>query len=97
MSTAAGRWYSDGPDGLDRDVDGLDVDDGSYPPLEDTSEDEALEEEVDDDGLDTEVINSKQFRVRPNNDVLSPFLTAFAKAASEMPKLKEACLWSSPR
>lgn len=97
MSTPAGRWYFDGPDGLGHDAEGFEVNEGSYPPLEDSSDDEALDEEVDDDGLNTEIINSKQFRVRPNDDVLSPFLTAFAKAASEMPKLKEACLWSPLR
>lgn len=30
----------------------------------------------------------------PNNKILVPFLTAFAKAAASMPSLKEAALWS---
>ncbi|KAJ4361027.1 uncharacterized protein N0V89_001596 [Didymosphaeria variabile] len=93
MSTPAGRWYFDGPEDLGHDIEGTEVNERSYPPLEDTADDKALDEEVEDDGLDIEVVNSKQFRVRPNDDVLTPFLTAFAKAAAEMPKLKEACLW----
>jgi hypothetical protein len=97
ISTPAGCWYFDGPEGLGHDAVGFEVNEGSYPPLEDTTDDAELDEQVDDDGLNLEIINSKQFRVRPNDDVLSPFLTAFAKAASEMPKLKEACLWSPLR
>lgn len=96
-STPAGRWYFDGPQGLGHDHQGFDVNEQCYPPLEDSEADRALDEEVEDDGLDTEVVTSKQFRVQPNNEYLSPFLTAFAKAAAEMPKLKEACLWSPLR
>lgn len=32
--------------------------------------------------------------VEPNNDTLVPFLTAFAKAAASMTRLREAALWS---
>jgi hypothetical protein len=34
------------------------------------------------------------FRVRPNNEVLRPFLSSFAKAAANMPDLRQAILWS---
>ncbi|KAF1972014.1 hypothetical protein BU23DRAFT_555527 [Bimuria novae-zelandiae CBS 107.79] len=97
MSSPTGRWYFDGPQGHGHDAQGLEINDQSYPPLEDSTDDEALDEEADDLGLDTEVIEPKEFRVSPNDELLPPFLAAFAQAASKMPKLKEACLWSPLR
>lgn len=97
MATPSGQWYFDGPQGQGHDAQGFEVNDRSYPPVEDTSDDEALDEEADDLGVNTEVITSKQFRVRPNDRALVPFLSSFAKAALEMPNLKEACLWSPLR
>lgn len=35
-----------------------------------------------------------QFRVVPVNELVVPFMTAFAKAVARMPSLKEAALWS---
>lgn len=97
ISAPSGRWYFDGPEGHGNDAHGTEVNDQSYPPLQDTSDDEALDGEADDFGVNTEVVTSKQFRVQPNDEVLPPFLKAFAKAAQEMPKLKEVCLWSPLR
>ncbi|KAF2873231.1 hypothetical protein BDV95DRAFT_491029 [Massariosphaeria phaeospora] len=93
-SSPSGRWYFEGPGGDGHDPEGFEITDSSYPPLEDTSEDETWDEDIDDNGLNTEICASKKFRVQPNDDVLVPFLTAFAKAASNMPALREACLWA---
>jgi len=93
MATPSGRWYFQGPDGNGHDSEGFKVLDDAYPPMEDTAEDKARDEEIEDDGLDTETSVQARFRVHPNDDVLVPFLTSFGKAACEMPALKEACLW----
>ncbi|KAF2183381.1 hypothetical protein K469DRAFT_668401 [Zopfia rhizophila CBS 207.26] len=94
ISSPSGRWYFEGPRGDGHDTKGFEVTSASYPPLEDTSDDEAWDEDIDENGLDTSTITTRRFRVQPNDEVLVPFLTAFAKAASSMPALKEACLWA---
>jgi hypothetical protein len=94
MATPSGQWYFEGPKGDGHDDKGFEVTDESYPPLADTPEDEEWDEDIDDNGLDISARSCTKFRVQPNDDVLVPFLTAFAKAAANMPVLKEACLWT---
>ncbi|KAL9110349.1 MAG: hypothetical protein Q9227_005080 [Pyrenula ochraceoflavens] len=94
LSSPSGRWYFVGPQGEGRDSKGFEITRSSYPPLEDTSDDEFWDEYIEDNGLRPTEVECKQFRVVPNDEVLVPFLTAFAKAASSMPVLKEAYLWA---
>lgn len=94
ISSPSGRWYFEGLKGRDYDTDGFEVTSASYPPLQDTSDDENWDEDADDNGLDTSTIAARKFRVQPNDDILVPFLTAFGKATSRMPALKEARLWT---
>ncbi|KAH7393077.1 hypothetical protein BKA66DRAFT_457519 [Pyrenochaeta sp. MPI-SDFR-AT-0127] len=94
ISSPSGRWYFQGPNGDGHDTKGFEVTDASYPPLMDTPNDETLDEDADDNGVDVSTTTSCKFRVQPNDEVLVPFLTSFARAASNMPALKEACLWT---
>lgn len=95
IASPSGLWYFDGPKGIFRRRKGLSITEASYPPLEDTSDDEHWYEWVDDHGLDTCTITDARFRVVPNDDVLVPFLASFARAACKMRSLKEACIWTT--
>jgi hypothetical protein len=89
----SGAWYFEGPHGVGVN-EGSEIDESSYPPLETTEDDEIADGEFD---WDFDWVNHRvfaQYRVKPNNRTLVPFLTAFAKAAIRMPSLKEAALWS---
>lgn len=94
MASPSGHWYFKGPDGEGQDYDAFEVGDDAYPPLEDTDEDRMWDNNISDFGLVTENVTTEKFRVEPNDDVLTPFVTSFAKAAYNMPALKEACLWT---
>jgi hypothetical protein len=37
------------------------------------------------------------FRISQNNHILGPFLASFAKAATNLPNLRQAVLWSTLR
>ncbi|KAF2821655.1 hypothetical protein CC86DRAFT_302458 [Ophiobolus disseminans] len=97
MSSPSGRWYFAGPNGDGRDTEGYEVTEASYPPLMDTLAEETLDEEAEDHGFQLSNVTCNKFRVQPNDEVLVPFLTAFARAASSMPVLKEACIWTKLR
>ncbi|KAH6638042.1 hypothetical protein C7974DRAFT_422975 [Boeremia exigua] len=89
----SGAWYFEGPHDVGAN-EGVEIDDSSYPPLETTEEDE-----IADGSFDWEVDWDAhrvfaQYRVKPTNKTLVPFLTAFAKAAALMPSLREAALWA---
>lgn len=91
-STPSGSWYFEGLPGIGA-TEGFEVTSDMYPPLTTTSEDEcdcgtAAEENWDDEH------RVVQFRVTPNKKLLVPFLTAFARAARQMPRLESAELWS---
>ncbi|KAF2706353.1 hypothetical protein K504DRAFT_459648 [Pleomassaria siparia CBS 279.74] len=100
MSKPSGAWYFRGLPGVGSN-DGFHVTDHHYPPYAPTDQDYA--DDYDDanvymDWDDTAASFSWcQFRVEPNEDMLVPFLTAFAKAAARMPSLKEFALWSPLR
>jgi hypothetical protein len=95
QASPSGAFYFEGS----RDVDtgpneGFEIDDSSYPPWKCTDEDGNADYEVDwDFDFDSHRVYA-QYRVKPVNKTLVPFLTAFAKAAAIMPSLKEAALWS---
>lgn len=89
-----GAWYFEGPKGEGRDIDGFPVTDSCYPPLNS----EEYYNEVD-AGYDSrtdkrEIPDSVRFRVSPTEKTLRPLLYSFAKAAVEMPALKEFSLWA---
>jgi hypothetical protein len=96
MATPRGGWYFEGLKGNGRASEGFLVDRSSYPPLGPDERDGVVDdsEESERIGRQWERIQALQFRVFPNNEVLSPFLAAFAKAAANMPSLKMAAVWS---
>ncbi|ORY17842.1 hypothetical protein BCR34DRAFT_464224, partial [Clohesyomyces aquaticus] len=94
MSSPSGGWYFKGPRGEGQDTKGSQITEASYPPLEDTPSDEEIDEYAEEGGFDISTCTCSLFRVVPNDEALVPFLTAFAKAASTMPAIKEACIWS---
>lgn len=94
-ASPSGAWYFEGSCDVDTGPnEGFEINDSSYPPLECTDEDGNADYQVDwDFDFDSHRLYA-QYRVRPVNKTLLPFLTAFAKAAALMPSLKEAALWS---
>lgn len=94
ISTPSGRWYFEGPGGYGREARGIEVTSASYPALEDTPEDKTWDEDSSENDLDLSTGTSLKFRVQPTEEVLVPFLKAFATAASHMPRLNEARLWA---
>ncbi|KAF2871533.1 hypothetical protein BDV95DRAFT_572233 [Massariosphaeria phaeospora] len=98
VASPSGAWYFEGPRGKSRDTIGYEVNESSYPPLEHTEDDECEDGEVKDSGFRSfEIIYDFQFRISPNENVLKPFLSNFAKAAANMPGLRTAVLWSPLR
>ncbi|KAH6644452.1 hypothetical protein C7974DRAFT_439786 [Boeremia exigua] len=94
MVTPSGLWYFDGPRDflaevdIETHVDTIEID--LYPPLEDNLRDR-------EETMDRDLRRARYFfnyRIEPNEAVLTPFLTAFSKAAGRMPKLKTFELWS---
>ncbi|CAN9423397.1 unnamed protein product [Alternaria alternata] len=87
-----GTWYFSGPAGQGHVPRGYPVTSASYPPYAPTE----LDEDMDYDFLDApdpRTAFNKQFRVAPTAN-LTPLLESFAKAAINMPALKEAAIWS---
>ncbi|KAF2257510.1 hypothetical protein CC78DRAFT_622562 [Lojkania enalia] len=97
MVSPSGAWYFEGPRGEGRGSTGYELDESSYPPLEPTEEDEYLDDEVVCGGRSFEDRYNFWFRISPNDNVLGPFLASFAKAAANMPDLRQAILWSPLR
>jgi hypothetical protein len=89
----SGAWYFEGLHDVGVE-EGLEIDESSYPPFETTEDDEVADGTVESSFHWDEHHVYAQYRVKPNNKTLVPFLTAFARAAALMPSLKEAVLWS---
>jgi hypothetical protein len=94
MVSPSGHWNFIGPDGEGRNTAAFEVTGASYPPLETTSYDEKMDDQVVWEGSyrNKGTLNTR-IRIVPNNTTLRPFLAAFAKAASDMKALQEAMLW----
>ncbi|KAF1967573.1 hypothetical protein BU23DRAFT_602762 [Bimuria novae-zelandiae CBS 107.79] len=100
FATPTGSWYFHGLPGVGS-TEGFDVTADMYPPFT-TTEDGLSDLDYWDyltvDELSSEDWENQQrvveFRVSPNEKLLVPFLTAFAKAAGHMPCLKDAALWA---
>ncbi|KAH7400508.1 hypothetical protein DE146DRAFT_611441 [Phaeosphaeria sp. MPI-PUGE-AT-0046c] len=90
MVAPSGSWYFEGPRGEGRDLSGHALDEDSYPSDND-DEDYCPSDERD---RSFEEYTTFWFRVSPNIKVLRPLLLGFAKAAANMPTLKQAVLWA---
>ncbi|KAF2787614.1 hypothetical protein K505DRAFT_287605 [Melanomma pulvis-pyrius CBS 109.77] len=90
MSTPTGKWYFNGLNNEGA-ADGYEITNLHYPPYSTTAEDRQLDGRQDYIRWET---YDAQFRFLPNQDLVVPLLTAFAKAAARMPSLKVAMLWS---
>lgn len=66
----------------------------NYPPLKETGDEESFDYRLEDEGDRRSTTEPAGFRVVPIDKKLVPLFTAFAKAATTMPKLKAAALWS---
>lgn len=94
LPSPSGRWYFMGLRD-DYRIDGYKLTSQAYPPSRTTDEDEEWCDQI--DGARWDQNRGAQFRVVPDNDVLSPLLESFAKAAKLMPALREAALWCPSR
>ncbi|KAI8937309.1 hypothetical protein NX059_006516 [Plenodomus lindquistii] len=86
----------DGDDGIDTDwAEELDPEDESGNKPSTSYRDDSKDPDCrDNEGHRSfEIGYNCQFRLSPNDDILRPFLSSFAKAAANMPELKEAVLW----
>jgi hypothetical protein len=96
--TPTGSWYFEGPRGEGHASTGYELGVNAYPPFEVTEDDEAEHCEFEEECPRAfESVYDFQYRVSPNNDVLGPFLESFARAATNMPKMVRAVLWSPLR
>jgi len=91
VSTPSGGWYFDGLRNENGASKGFRITKAHYPPLSSTAEDEEMDSNC--DYINWDGMRWATFRAVPREDTLVPFLTAFAKAASHMPSLKQAALW----
>ncbi|KAH6672004.1 hypothetical protein B0J14DRAFT_669508 [Halenospora varia] len=95
MATPKGNWYFHGVKGDGWTPEGFEITAISYPPVGPNEEDERWDERASwDDPPNWSRPGDLQFRVVPDDEVLLPFLTRFAKATANMPSLKKAALWS---
>lgn len=94
MVSPSGSWYFEGPRGEGRGLTGYEIDNSSYPPLEATEEDIDGDFEFMEGTRSFQTIYQFWFRISPNDNVIGPFLKSFAKAAANMPDLRQAVLWS---
>lgn len=97
MVSPSGGWYFEGPRGEGRESTGYEINESSYPPLEPTEEDEGLDLDAVEENWAFEDMYGYWFRISPNDSILGPFLASFAKAAANMPDLRQAILWSPLR
>lgn len=97
MATPKGTWYFQGPKGEGKRKLGFEISSTSYPPTGPNDTDAYWHEYANREwgGSSWEETEKVQFRIIPDDEVLSPFLTGFAKAALYMPSLKKAALWTS--
>ncbi|KAH7079797.1 hypothetical protein FB567DRAFT_129202 [Paraphoma chrysanthemicola] len=92
----SGAWYFEEPQGEGRDSLGHEIDETHYPP--NAQEDVMTDcDDIFESDKYFESWGDCQFRIYPNEAVLVPFLESFAKAAAQMPNLKQAVLWSPLR
>jgi hypothetical protein len=95
MTSPNGSWYFQGLQNQGA-TEGYKVDENSYPPVtnEGKVHTEDREWNMRQKYIDWDDQSLTQYRVVPNEDTLVPFLTSFARAATSMPSLTQATLWS---
>ncbi|KAF1948138.1 hypothetical protein CC80DRAFT_541153 [Byssothecium circinans] len=91
MTSPTGSWYFQGPQGEGRTTPSSTITTSAYPPF--VRNEEFCEYDVEDHGLRWCNFTTTQFRVVSIDENIVPFMTAFAKAATNMQNLKEAALW----
>jgi hypothetical protein len=89
-TTGGGKTDEDDEDEEDEDEEDEDDEDNEHD--EDEEDVDCHEVTKDDPIFDDD--GSFSFRISPNENVMVPFLTSFAKAAIHMPKLRRYVLWS---
>jgi hypothetical protein len=96
LRAPSGCWYFRGPAGEGETNVGYTVTDSMRPPLDDENDEDRRwhEERRNEDARGNSEIIIPTFRTVPNNHVITPFLTAFAKATSKMHALRAAVLWT---
>jgi hypothetical protein len=72
---------------------GAKVTQADYPLVETTNFDEEMMAVIQDENFDYEDVCNDQFRIVPNDELLRPFLAAFANETKGMQRLSEAALW----
>jgi len=97
IASPKGAWYFNGLRGEGRVNEGFEITSSAYPSLDPcgNEEDKTWDYSPWEGGFDWSADELVQFRVSPDNEVLVPFVTAFAKAAKNMPLLQQAMLWTS--
>jgi hypothetical protein len=90
-ASPSGAWYFRGLE-AESVTQGFDVESSHYQPLAKTEEDEHADVEF--DYPEWNMPLSVQFRIKPVEETIEPFLSAFATATKAMPSLKQAALWS---
>ncbi|KAI1636367.1 hypothetical protein F4809DRAFT_609841 [Biscogniauxia mediterranea] len=91
----SGAWYFQGPRGEGLEPSKFEVTQEHYPPLEENETDRFWDDVWDDEGGREENVNPDMFRVVPNDEVMEPFLEAFAKALGNMRAIEDAELSTS--
>ncbi|KAJ4324519.1 hypothetical protein N0V94_001259 [Neodidymelliopsis sp. IMI 364377] len=91
----SGAWYFRGPNGEGKHVTPYTVTTDHYPPLKPNANDFVHDKYLEENSRQGDDLHGgSEFRTIPDRTIMTPFLTAFAKAASRMPKLKDANIWS---
>ncbi|KAK2765161.1 hypothetical protein FQN54_008860 [Arachnomyces sp. PD_36] len=93
-TTPSGTWFFQGPRGEGRGATGYQITEEHYPPTKKNRADKRWDRIWDREGGRYEDMSSDLFRVSPIDDILEPFLEAFAKALSNMPSLEVANLYT---
>ncbi|KAF2440214.1 hypothetical protein P171DRAFT_435980 [Karstenula rhodostoma CBS 690.94] len=92
MMSPSGEWYFKGlREPEEGQIRGYELEERAYPPLETTNDDEYWCDRAEEVNWDDS--SHAQFRIIPDDEAISPFLEAFAKAAARMPQLAYAALW----
>lgn len=91
LRTPSGSWYFQGPFGEGKDDKGYSITSKMYPPMEEASEDLLWHDRA---VFGHEGEGFARFRVIPNETILVPFLSSFAKVARTMRALERAALWA---
>ncbi|WYZ40922.1 hypothetical protein EsH8_IV_001263 [Colletotrichum jinshuiense] len=84
--TPSGSWYFVGPRGEGKNVQGYPVNGVEYSGGSPNTENNTV--------IAHTPCQPSAWRIKPNPDTLYPLLTGFAKAAAQMPRLREAMIWA---